>query len=384
MQIGLFTDAYLPEISGVTMALHWLKQELEDLGHTVYIYAPRYPEVKDEEAHLVRFPARPFIFYKTAQFAFPYSQTAVRTFKTLDIVHSHTPFSLAFAAFQAALRYHIPHVHTYHTYLPEYLHYLPRPLRPPKRAAERYSALICNRCNIVTVPSTPIRDELIRYGVRRPIHMLPFGANLAFFQRDEVWQPRQDLGIAEDTSLIITTGRLAREKNLSFLLKTFATIHAAMPTTTFVLTGNGPERANLEHQVAQLGLDKAVIFTGFLDYDKLIDLYKAADLFLFASKTETQGLVLVEAMAGGTPVVAIGELGVLDIVKEDVNGILVPEDVEKYAQATLDLLGDRNRYEKLRVGALETAQILSTRNCTHRLLALYETCLSPTESHVQA
>jgi glycosyltransferase involved in cell wall biosynthesis len=384
MRIGLFTDMYIPEICGPTNVVHLLREELGRLGHDVYIYAPQYPHHHpEEEEGVFRFRARPFLFYKTSQFALPYSREATRSFQDLDIAHSHTPFSLGAVALGTALRHRIPHVHTYHGYLTEYRHYFPRPLRPPKRAVEEFSALFCNRCTLITTPSAPIKEALIRYGVHRPIHVLPFGVNLRSFEQDSVWSPRSALEIPTEAPLFLCSGRLAREKNLSFLLRAFDEIHARLPEAVLVLTGDGPEREALQNQVRQSGSRHAVIFTGFLDYDKLIDLYRAADLFLFASKTETQGLVLVEAMAGGTPVVAIGELGVVDVVKDNLNGVLVPENEQKFAQAALELWNDRPRYEDLRAGARETAETLSSRNCTLRFLEIYETCLSRAKPNVR-
>lgn len=377
MRIGLFTDAYLPEISGVTTAVHEFKNELERLGHEAYVYAPLYEGIHNEEAGVFRFRARPFLFYKTSQVALPYNREATRSFKDLDIVHSHTPFSLGAVALVTAMRYHIPHIHTYHTYLAAYLHYLPRPLRPPKKTAEEASAIFCNRCTVVTAPSTSINEELLRYGVHRPIHVLPFGVNLSLFQQEPVWDPRRELGIPKRAHLFLCSGRLAAEKNLRFLLRAFEEIHKTDPGTVFILTGDGPQRGLLQEQVRRGGLNSAVIFTGFIDSAKLIDLYKASDLFLFASKTETQGLVLVEAMAGGTPAVAIGEMGVLDVVRDGVNGILAPEDAKEFGRMALELLNDRGRYERLCQGALRTAEELSTQKSALRFLKLFEECLTP-------
>jgi len=377
MRIGLFTDGYLPEISGVTTAVHEFKNELERLGHEAYVYAPLYEGIHNEEEGVFRFRARPFLFYKTARVALPYNREAARTFKELDIIHSHTPFSLGLVAVGATLRYHIPHVHTYHTYLTEYRHYLPRPLRPPKKTAEEASAIFCNRCTVVTAPSTSIKEELLRYGVHRPIHVLPFGVNLSLFQQEPVWDPRRELGIPKGAHLFLCSGRLAAEKNLCFLLRAFEEIHKADPGAVLVLTGDGPQRELLQEQVRRGGLNSAVIFTGFIDSAKLIDLYKVSELFLFASKTETQGLVLVEAMAGGTPAVAIGEMGVLDVVRDGVNGILAPEDAKEFGWMTLELLNDRGRYERLCQGALRTAEELSTQKSALRFLKLFEECLTP-------
>ena len=212
--------------------------------------------------------------------------------------------------------------------------------------------------------------------MRRPIYVLPFGVNLYLFEKEPVWNPRQELGVPLDSPLFLYSGRLAKEKNLLFLLRAFAHIHARDPRAVLVLAGNGPEREKLQAQVASDGLSRAVRFTGFLDHPRLIDLYKAADLFLFTSKTETQGLVLVEAMAGGAPAVAIGEMGVLDVVRDGVNGILAPEDEETYAALALDLLADRERCEALRLGAVRSAQELSSQNSTRRLLEIFEDCLA--------
>ncbi len=377
MKIGLFSDAYLPEISGVTTVVSWLKQELERRGHEVYVYVPAYIGARDNrEERVYRFRSRRFLFNTASRVALPYNRRAARTFKHLDIIHSHTPFSLGLVALGAALRYHIPHVHTYHTHLVEYRHYLPFPLRPPKRTTEELTAAFCNRCTVITAPSTPMKEALLSYGVHRPIHVLPFGVNLELFQRPSVWDPRRELGIGADAHLYLYAGRLAVEKNLPFLVRAYKRIHAADPHSVLVIAGDGPRRRPLEELVRAEGLTDAVIFAGFLDHPRLVDLYKQADLFLFASKTETEGMVLIEAMAGGTPAVAIGEMGVLDVVQPEVNGILVPEDEQKFAHAALSVLSDPERYRKLRDGALARAQDLSAQSATSRLIAIFEECLA--------
>jgi len=375
MRIGLFSDAYLPEISGVTTTVSWLKEELERLGHEVYVYAPSYKGHRETDDHIVRFPAGRFAFHKASRVALPLSIEASRSFGRLDIVHSHTPFSLGFAAIGAASRHRIPHVHTYHTHLTEDRRYLPRPLRPRARETERFVAAFCNRCTTVTAPSTPIRDELVRYGVTRPIHVFPFGVKLALFQQEAVWSPRAALRIPEHAPVYLYVGRLAMEKNLPFLLRAFKRIREADPRAVLVLAGDGPKRADLEALSEEAGLREAVRFAGFLAHPQLVDLYKVSDLFLFSSKTETQGLVLVEAMAGGVPAVAIGALGVLDVVQDGVNGLLAPEDEDEFARAALELMADPQAYARLKDGARATAEALSTHHSTLRLLQIFDECL---------
>jgi len=376
MRIGLFTDAYLPEISGVTVLVRRLRDELERLGHEVLVYAPRYDEPSDDERGVFRFRAGPVFAYKTARMAVPYNREAAKTYASLDLVHSHTPFSLAYAALTASFRHRVPHVQTYHTYLSQYRHYVPRPLRPTVKGAERYSALLCNRCTMVTVPTQSIEAELRRFGVRRPIIALPFGPDLPLYDRPPAWSPRETLGIAEDAVVYLYAGRVAQEKNLRFLLRSFARIHERDPRSTLVVAGDGPLRLELERMAEEMGVGAAVHFPGFLDQARLVDVYRASDVFLFASKTETQGLVLVEAMAAKTPAVAVDALGVRDVVRDGENGFLVSEDEDALAEKALEAVASASLFERLGQGARRTAEEMSVQTSTQRLIEIYRACLS--------
>ncbi len=379
MHIGLFSDAYLPEISGVTTTVNWLKEELERLGHVVYVYAPHYAGVEDEP-RVFRFRSGTFAFHKASRVAIPFNLAASKSFKSLDILHSHSPFSLGLVAIGASMRHHIPHVHTYHTHLMEDRYYLPRPFRPREQEAAKIISAFCNRCTLITAPSTPIKEELLSYGVRRPITVFPFGVKLSLFKQPPTWDARSELNIPEDAKVLLYAGRLAMEKNLPFLIRTYEQIHKQIPSSVLVLAGDGPLRALTEQQVREMDIANSVRFAGFLDHPRLVDLYKASDLFVFASKTETQGLVLAEAMAGGTPAVAVGALGVLDVVQDGVNGILVPEDEEVFIEQVVSLMGDEERYLSLQQGALARAEELSTKNSTLRLLQVFDECLNKQEN----
>lgn len=376
MRIGLFTDAYLPEITGVTTVVRTLRDELARLGHEAYVYAPRYEHPSDDERLVFRFRSGPVFSYKTARVALPYNREAARSFGDLDVVHSHTPFSLAYVALVAAHRYRLPHIQTYHTYLSHYLHYIPRVFRPSVRAAEGYSALLCNRCSAVTAPTRSIHDELRKFGVRRPIHVLPFGPDLRDYVGPAVWDPRRALAISDGVPLFLYAGRIASEKNLLFLLESFVKIHSQLDQAVMVFAGDGPQRLELEQEVARLGLETSVRFAGFLDRKRLVDLYRAADVFIFASKTETQGLVIVEAMAAGTPAVAVRAMGVRDVVRDGENGFLVPEDADALAERAVCVVADRELTARLAQGALATAEETSLQNGVLRLVEVYEESLA--------
>jgi len=372
MKIGLFSDTYLPQINGVTTTVHWLREELERMGHEVYVFCPHYGRERPDP-RVVRLPSLPFLFHRESRVAFPtIPLRARRIMGELEAIHSHTPFSLGTLALWAARRARIPHVHTYHTLYVAYRHYLPPPLRPPRRMAEVLSAAFCNRCDAVTVESTPIRDELLRYGVRVPIHVFPFGVNLRLFSRPIQHDIRADLSLPRDATLLLYVGRLAPEKNVHFLLRAFREVALRRPDVLLLMIGGGPAAEDLVREAQRLGIAGQVIFPGYIGHDRLVDYYRQCDLFVFASKTETQGLVVLEAMAAGLPVVAIPEMGVKDIVRDGENALCAPEDEVRYAEAVLELLDDALLRERLREGALRTARELSTETSTRKLLAVFE------------
>jgi 1,2-diacylglycerol 3-alpha-glucosyltransferase len=380
MRIGLFTDGYLPEINGVTTAVSQLRAELERLGHETFVYAPRYDRPHKEEPRTFRFRAGPLLVYKPGRFAVPYNREAARSFEALDVVHSHTAFSLTVAAFAAAYRHGLPHIQTYHTHLNELRRYVPRPIRPPARATERYSAALCNRCSVITVPTQSIHDELVRFGVRRPIRILPFGPDMSLYSRDAVWDPRRELEIPDGVPILLYAGRLAVEKNLRFVLDAFARVHETVNRVVMVWAGDGVMRERLQDEGKRLGLQDALRFTGFLDRPRLTDLYRQADLFLFASKTETQGLVLAEAMAAGVPVIAVRAMGVRDVVDDGVSGLLVSESLDEFSAGVVRVLADSALRARLCAGARRAAERVSLQNCAKHFVEIYEECRAESPS----
>lgn len=373
--IGLFTDTYVPQINGVATLLPIMDRLLREEGHEVYIFAPSYEKHgwSREGERVFRFPALKFAFHKESRVTLPYHREAWQAFEQLDIVHSQTPFSLGVLGIRVARKHNIPHLHTYHTLFTEYLHYLPRVLRPSPRMVGSISAAFCNRCDAVTAPSSAMVDELRSYDVSVPIYLLPFGMDMEDFSGPPEVDCRESQGLSADDRVLLCAGRLAREKNVSHLLGAFERVLRKLPNVKLLIVGDGPARAELEREAAELGIASNVIFTGYLPWRTLIDYYKGADLFVYASKTETQGIVFMEAMASGLPVVAVGEMGAAETVVHGVTGLLVgpEEDEAAFAGAVLELLGDEDRLEQLRAGALKEAERTSIQRSLERLQEIY-------------
>jgi glycosyltransferase involved in cell wall biosynthesis len=369
MRIGLFTDTFLPDTNGIVTVIQMMERELTKGGHEVHIFAPAHPDWHEDEPRVHRFPSLGFLFYPGMRMGVPFNPRAFKIIPGLSIIHSHTPGSLGLLALQAAERNKIPHVHTYHTLYTEYRHYLPPPLRPSRQTVMQLSRAFCNSCDAVIAPSLQMKRELESYDINRPIYPLPFGVDEQEFSREIEWNVRTELNLPT-ADLLLFAGRLGKEKNLNFLLRVFKCVLAYRDTARLIIAGDGTERQTLQRYAAELGVAPYVIFTGFLERRRLIDLYKQT-LFVFTSKTETQGLVLVEAMMAGSPVVAIGKMGVLDVVNPGETGILVEESEDEFALACCRLLEDKAEREKMGKAAHKWACSQTAQASTRRLLKIY-------------
>ena len=369
MKIGLFTDTFLPDTNGVVTVIQMMERELAREGHEVYIFAPAYPGWHGNGPRVHRFPSIRFPFYPGMRMAVPYNRRAFEIIPSLNVIHSHDPSSIGLLALKASKRYRIPHVHTYHTLYAEYRHYLPLPLRPSRRMVILFSRTFCNSCDVIIAPSLQMKRELESYGINHPIHPLPFGVDEEEFSREIEWNVRAEFGLPSE-DLLLFVGRLGKEKNLTFLLRAFKRLLYYRDTARLIIAGEGPQRQTLQRYAVELGIAPYVVFIGLLERKRLIDLYKQA-LLVFASKTETQGMVLVEAMMAGSPVIAIGKMGVLDVVQPGKTGILVEENEDEFARSCYRLLEDKTEREKLGRAAQKWAYSQTARASTLKLLEIY-------------
>jgi glycosyltransferase involved in cell wall biosynthesis len=293
----------------------------------------------------------------------------------VDVVHIHTPFIAHYAGARFARRANIPCVATYHTFFEEYLHhYVPvLPRRIGRFLARRFTRSQCDDVQALIAPSEPMRDVLVEYGVSTPIHIVPTGLPADRFQPGDGARFRAQAGLSADRPLVTYIGRVAHEKNIDFLVRVFAEVRKAVPKALLVIAGEGPAREPLRQLVARMGLEGDVHFAGYLDRDTaLLDCYAAANVFVFASRTETQGLVLLEAMAQGAPVVSTAELGTRSILKPGCGAVVVEEKVDVFAAAVTNVLQQTELQRDLAERGRTYARSWSSAAMARRLAQLYD------------
>jgi glycosyltransferase involved in cell wall biosynthesis len=292
----------------------------------------------------------------------------------VDVVHVHTPFVAHYAGTRFARRAKIPCVATYHTFFEEYLHhYVPvMPRRLGRFLARAFTRSQCDDVQALIAPSDPMRDILLTYGVSTPVYVVPTGLPADRFRPGDGARFRAEAGLPADRPLVTYVGRVAHEKNIDFLVKVFVEVRRTIPAAVLVIAGEGPARESLKSQVARLGLQQEVCFAGYLDRNTgLLDCYAAADVFVFASRTETQGLVLLEAMAQGAPIVSTAELGTRSVLKAGSGALVVDERLDEFASAVVRVLQDPELRRDLSERGRTYARTWSSAAMAHRLSELY-------------
>jgi glycosyltransferase involved in cell wall biosynthesis len=293
----------------------------------------------------------------------------------VDVIHIQTPFVAHYAGLRLARRLGCPVVETYHTYFEHYLHHyvpgIPAPLT--RMLARRMTVSQCHAVQAVISPSRQMADALREYGVRTPIEVLPTGLPPAAFGAGNGAAFRALFGIPAQRPVVTFVGRVAHEKNIDFLLQMLVELRRRVPDVLMVIAGEGPAEQHLRSLAARLGLEPNVLFIGYLERTRgLLDCYRAADAFVFASRTETQGLVLLEAMAQGTPVVSTAVMGTVDVLSGAGGAVVVPEETGAFAAAVAGVLRDPQRREELSHCAREDAARWASKVMAERLVRLYE------------
>ncbi|WP_407351806.1 glycosyltransferase [Luteimonas sp. R10] len=395
MDILMLSDVYFPRINGVSTSIRTFAQALIRMGHRVTLVAPDYGPDSGQEAHdgeggleVLRLPARVIFFDPEDRLI---RASALRTVlpqlarRRWDAIHIHTPFRAHQLGVRLARRIGRPTVETYHTYFEEYVaHYLPWLPGPLLRAfARAVSRRLCHGVDHLIVPSAQMTEVLRRYGVRTPSTVLPTGIELDEFAGGDGGRFRARHGIAAERPTLVTVGRLAVEKNVAFLLRVVARLVGEFPDLLFVVAGEGPDAARLRRLTAELGLGDHVRFFGNLDRrTELLDCYRAGDVFVFASPTETQGLVLIEAMALGVPIVSTAVMGTAMVLRDARSARVSSEDVDAFAGHVAALLRSPAERAALAAAGPGDAKAWSNDALMQRAVALYRELGARSESSI--
>jgi 1,2-diacylglycerol 3-alpha-glucosyltransferase len=375
VRVALFTNNYLPFCGGVTISVETLRQGLQARGHDVWVFAPRFARGEGDGPGVIRYPSVPAATYPDFSLAVPYSPRIGRRVRALDfdVFHAHHPFLLGPAARRLGRRQGRPVVFTYHTRYEKYAHYVPLTRGLVEAAAIRLSTRFAARADAVIAPSQVIREDLRARAVKVPIAVVPTGVDLERFRPGHRGAARARLGLAPAGPVLLYVGRLDPEKSVGRVLLAFERIASIVPDTRLLLVGQGTEGEWLRRQARRLAAADRIIFLGVRAHHALPECYQAADLFLFASETETQGLVLAEAAASGLPSVAVAAPGSDEVVRDGDTGLLTKSDPAAVAEAAIGLLLDHDR----RRGMAERARRVAEREFDVRLqidrtLAVYD------------
>ena len=346
MNILFISDVFFPRVNGVSTSINTFATELRALGHQVTLIAPSYTDEDKQEEWIVRVPSHKIYFdpedrlmnFGKLKALLPWIRD-----KHFDIIHIHTPFTAHYVGIHFGKKLDIPVVETYHTFFEDYLHhYLPFiPQFISRKLARTISRRQCNAVDGIVSPSKPMLDVLKQYGIKTPAEVVATGLDDSSFARvdGEHFRMSHDIPLAQPMLLFV--GRVAHEKNIGFLLEMHVELIKKHPDALLVITGEGPAEESIKHSIDKLDISNKVRMIGYLDRShELIACYKAADIFVFASKSETQGLVLLEAMAQGTAVVAIAELGTKSILIEGEGVLIAKDDINDFADKVSVLLSD--------------------------------------------
>ena len=377
LRIAIFSDSALPILNGVSVSIAALIEELRNQGHSVHLFTARYPGFKDADPNTYRFRAIETPIAKGYPISYPPFYRTLHKFRRheFDVIHTHTPFILGMVGFRWGESHEIPVVSTYHTLYDRYAHYIPLlPRRYVRFRIAKHTNFYYNRMAHVITPTEASKRWLQRHSVTTPVTVVPTGIPRGpIFDRLEV---RRQLDISPDTKLMLYVGRLAKEKNLAVLLQMAAMAFRQDPTLRLWLVGDGPDRPNCTAMARALGIGDRVRFVGFVPRAEVSRYYAAADLFVFPSISETQGLVVQEAMMHGLPAVAIIGGGAGAAIHEGDNGFLVKNEPEAFAERTLQVLGDDLLHARLSDGAVRSVRDLSVPNMTEKITDVYRQVIS--------
>lgn len=389
MKICMFTNTYLPHVGGVARSVNFFTEDLRKLGHRVLVVAPSFPDDDDvpgEGEDVLRVPAIQNFNGSDFSVRIPLPfiiDEKIDAFKP-DVIHSHHPFLLGDAAVRVAHSRDLPLVFTHHTLYEKYTHYVSSESKVMKRLAIHLSTEYANLCSRVVAPSESIADLIAERGVKTPIEVIPTGVDVDFFRSGKGAEFRRRHDIPLDAPVIGHLGRLAPEKNLSYLCKAVVEAMKKIPGEAyFLVVGSGPDEERIQARFEEQGLEDRLVMPGKLSGPDLADAYNAMDLFVFSSKSETQGMVLAEAMAAGIPVIALDASGAREVVEDKQNGRLLPGDASEgaFAESIIEYFQKEGESDSWPEAAGRSAEEFSRKTSADKLSRLYRSLRDETIEH---
>jgi glycosyltransferase involved in cell wall biosynthesis len=378
MHIAAFTNYYLPVVNGVVRSVMSFRDELTKQGHNVFVFAQYDSEYEDEAPFVFRYPALNLPIQAKIPAVIPVSSFVDQLLPTLklDVIHTHHPVLLGQTAAKKAEDLNLPLIFTFHTQYREYTHYVPFPQEQIqeflKDAVHTLLVDFMRKCQHIVIPSESMKNSLVsEYGLRDNYTVIPTGIDLKPYQLADGKSLRSRMGWNDD-EVLISIGRLSKEKNWSTLLQAAQKVYQKHPKLRVVIVGDGPEKETLEELSSELGIAEQVTFTGKMPFSEVVSYLKAADIFAFASVTETQGLVTMEAMAAGLPVVAVDASGTCDIIDNGKDGFLVENDAGALAESINNLFDSPAQRRKFQKRALKKVKTFDVESCAKKLVDVYE------------
>jgi len=382
LNILMISDVFFPRVNGVSTSIQTFTESFLADGHKVTLIAPDYPDEHLADFPILRIPSSKLPFDPEDRLM---SKRKISKLlpqleeQRFDILHIQTPFVAHYAGIYLAKKLGIPCVVTYHTYFEAYFEkYLPwLPSGLLRKIARKYSASQCNQVNGIISPSSQMLSKLREYGAESEAAVIPTGLKLDQYHHVGESNFRSKYNIDEDDQVLLYVGRVAHEKNIPFLIDVFAEIVETNNDVKFVIAGEGPAQKSLQNRVEVLGLEGQVIFVGYLDRETaLVDCYKSADVFVFSSETETQGLVLLEAMACNLPVVSVASMGSKDVLLDGEGCLISKLDTDEFSQKVLSLLTDPDFARQLAAAGKRYVSQWSTEDKSRELQNFYYATIS--------
>ncbi|HEX2959313.1 MAG TPA: glycosyltransferase [Chitinispirillaceae bacterium] len=379
MNVMMMTNVYTPFIGGVSRSVETLTSELRNQGHRVIIVTPDFENTQPIEKDVIRVPAVHHFNGSdfSVQLPFPGILHAALKDFTPDIIHSHHPFMLGDTALRISSEFEIPVVFTHHTFYEKYTHYVNSNSALLKTFIKTLATEYANHCNLVVAPSKSVARILKARGVISPVRILPTGIDTVAFSKGDGTSFRKKYAIPVNSTVAGFVSRIAVEKNVLFLSSVLKEIMTARKDVYFLVVGNGPSLPEVKEYFTLHGLSDRLILPGALLSQDLIDAYHAMDLFVFASKTETQGLVILEALASGIPVIAVRGPAIEDIVNNFTNGRIVSEQSVAFTSAfSWFVTLPHNKKKQLKENALSSARFFSKENYAANIISEYKLLIS--------